>query len=293
MRIYHLPQHEDSSCFVKEHEMTKPTLIIGGRGKTGSRVAERLEARGLPMRLASRTTGFDWSDRRSWVAALEGAASAYITYYPDIAIMGAADAIGEIAALAVSLGVKRLVLLSGRGEEEAQRAEQQLIASGADWTVVRASWFNQNFDEGQFLDMVLNGEVALPVDAVREPFVDADDIADVVVAALTDERHIGEVYEVTGPRLLTFAEAVAEINRASGTSVRFRTMPAHEFLDWLAAGDVPDVIATLLEELFSVVLDGRNESLTDGVQRAIGRQPKDFSEFAREAAAKGAWRQAA
>ncbi len=273
--------------------MTKPTLIIGGRGKTGSRVAERLEARGLPMRLASRTTGFDWSDRRSWVAALEGAASAYITYYPDIAIMGAADAIGEIAALAVSLGVKRLVLLSGRGEEEAQRAEQQLIASGADWTVVRASWFNQNFDEGQFLDMVLNGEVALPVDAVREPFVDADDIADVVVAALTDERHIGEVYEVTGPRLLTFAEAVAEINRASGTSVRFRTMPAHEFLDWLAAGDVPDVIATLLEELFSVVLDGRNESLTDGVQRAIGRQPKDFSEFAREAAAKGAWRQAA
>lgn len=273
--------------------MTKPILIIGGRGKTGSRVADRLEARGLPVRLASRSTGFDWTDRSTWAATLEGAASAYLTYYPDIAIKGAADAIGAIAKLALSLGVKRLVLLSGRGEAEAQRAEKQLIASGADWTIVRSSWFNQNFDEGQFLDMVLNGEVALPVDAMGEPFIDADDIADVAVAALTDERHIGEVYEVTGPRLLTFREAVAEISRASGRNVQFRTMPAHEFLDSLASSEVPDDIAGLLEELFSEVLDGRNESVADGVQRALGREPKDFADYAREAAAKGSWEQAA
>jgi len=273
--------------------MTNPILIIGGRGKTGSRVADRLATRGLPVRLASRATGFDWTDRSTWAAALKGAASAYITYYPDIAIKGAADTVGAFAELAVSLGVKRLVLLSGRGEPEAQRAEQRVLSTDAELTVVRGSWFNQNFDEGQFLEMVLGGEVALPVDTVREPFVDADDIADVVVAALTDRRHIGEIYEVTGPRLLTFAETVAEINRAAGTSVRFRTMPAHEFLDWLARSEVPEDIAGLLEELFSVVLDGRNESLADGVQRALGRQPKDFAEFAREAAAKGAWRQAA
>lgn len=273
--------------------MTKPILIIGGRGKTGSRVAERLEARGLPVRLASRSTGFDWTDRGTWAAALEGSASAYLTYYPDIAIKGAADAIGAITELAMSLGVKRLVLLSGRGEAEARRAEEQLIASGADWTIVRSSWFNQNFDEGQFLDMVLGGEVALPVDAVREPFVDCDDIADVATAALTEDRHIGQLYQLTGPRLLTFAEAVEEINRASGANVRFRTMPAHEFLDSLTDGDVPDEIAALLEELFSEVLDGRNESLADGVQRALGRQPKDFADYARAAAAKGRWRQAA
>lgn len=273
--------------------MTKPILIIGGRGKTGSRVADRLAAQGLPVRLASRSTGFDWTDRSTWAAALRGAASVYITYYPDIAIKGAAEAIGAIAQLALSVGVRRLVLLSGRGEVEAQRAEEQLIASGADWTIVRASWFNQNFDEGQFLDMVLGGEVALPVDTVGEPFVDADDIADVAVAALTDERHIGEVYEVTGPRVLTFRQAVEEINRASGLEVQFRTLPAHEFLDSLVNSEVPDEIAGLLEELFGEVLDGRNESLADGVQRALGRQPQDFAEFARAAAAKGAWRRAA
>nr|WP_244513720.1 NmrA family transcriptional regulator [Devosia insulae] len=273
-------------------KLTKPILILGGRGKTGSRVAERLEARGLPVRLASRSTGFDWTDRSTWAAALTGAGSAYITYYPDIAIKGAAEAIGDITELALSLGVKRLVLLSGRGEPEAQRAEQQLLATSADWTVVRASWFNQNFDEGQFLEMMLGGEVALPVDTVREPFVDCDDIADVVTAALTDDRHIGQLYEVTGPRLLTFAEVVAEINQANGSNVTFRTMPAHEFLDSLAGSEMPEEIAGLLEELFSEVLDGRNESLADGVQRVLGRQPKDVTDYAREAAAKGAWRQA-
>lgn len=273
--------------------MTKPILIIGGRGKTGSRVAERLEARGVPVRLASRSTGFDWTDRSTWAAALEGVASAYLTYYPDLSVKGSADAIGAIAELALSLGVRRLVLLSGRGEVEAQRAEERLIASGADWTIVRASWFNQNFDEGQLLDMVLGGEVALPVDVVREPFIDAEDIADVVTAALTDDRHVGELYEVTGPRLLSFAEAVAEISRANGRDIRFRTMPGHEFGEWLASGEVPADLAMLLEELFSVVLDGRNESLADGVQRALGREPKDFAVYARAAAASGAWRQAA
>jgi uncharacterized protein YbjT (DUF2867 family) len=272
--------------------MTKPILIIGGRGKTGSRVTERLEARGLPVRLASRSTGFDWTDRNTWAGALEGVASAYITYYPDVAIKGAADAVGALAELAVSLGIKRLVLLSGRGEVEAERAERRLIASGADWTIVRASWFNQNFDEGQFADLVLAGDVALPVDKVGEPFVDADDIADVVVAALTDTRHVGEVYEVTGPGLLTFAEAVAEINKATGLDVRFRTIPVQEFRQGLAEAQVPEEIVGLLEELFGEVLDGRNESLGNGVQRVLGREPKDFTVYAREAAAKGMWRTA-
>jgi uncharacterized protein YbjT (DUF2867 family) len=272
--------------------MTKPILIIGGRGKTGSRVADRLEARGLPVRLASRSTGFDWTDSATWAGALEGAESAYITYYPDVAIKGAADKVGALAELALSLGVRRLVLLSGRGEVEAQRAEQQLIASGADWTIVRASWFNQNFDEGQFADLVLAGEVALPVDKVGEPFVDADDIADVVVAVLTDTRHIGEAYEVTGPRLLTFAEAVAEINKAAGLDVQFRTIPAEEFHQGLVEAEVPEEIVGLLEELFGQVLDGRNEVPTNGVQRVLGREPKDFAVYAREAAAKGNWRAA-
>ncbi|SMF36586.1 Uncharacterized conserved protein YbjT, contains NAD(P)-binding and DUF2867 domains [Xaviernesmea oryzae] len=270
--------------------MEQPALIIGGKGKTGSRVAERLQAKGKEILFVSRSTGFDWTDRGTWAAALQGASAAYITYYPDLAVKGAPDDIEALAKLAVSLGVRRLVLLSGRGEPEAQESERRLIASGADWTIVRASWFNQNFDEGQFAPMILEGEMALPVSRVREPFIDADDIADVAAAALTNPRHIGQLYEVTGPRLLTFAEAIGEIGRASGRQVKFHTIPNEAFVEELRAAEVPEDLAELLVELFTVVLDGRNEYLTDGVERALGRPPKDFAGYARDAAARGAWK---
>lgn len=270
--------------------MEKPILIIGGKGKTGSRVAERLQAKGKEIRFASRSTGFDWTDRSTWAGALQDVSAAYITYYPDLAVKGAPDDIEALAKLAVSLGLKRLVLLSGRGEPAAQESERRLKNSGADWTIVRASWFNQNFDEGQFLPMILEGEMALPVSQVREPFIDADDIADVVVAALTDPRHIGELYEVTGPRLMTFAETIAEISKASGREVTFQTISNEEFEEGLKVAEVPDDLAELLVELFTVVLDGRNEYLTDGVHRALGRSPKDFAGYAKDAAARGVWK---
>ncbi|MEK1888326.1 MAG: NAD(P)H-binding protein [Phyllobacterium sp.] len=273
------------------HSSKFPILIIGGTGKTGRRVGERLAARGLPVRIGSRNASqaFDWENPATWAVALEGVSAAYITYYPDLAVPGAAQAVGDVARLAVRKGVKRLVLLSGRGEPEAQRAEQALQASGADWTIVRASWFAENFSESFFRDPILAGELALPVNGVREPFIHADDIADVVVAALTDKRHIGELYEVTGPRLVTFAEATAEIAKATGRDIRFTTVSHDSFMQGPAANDVPADIAALIDELFREVLDGRNEYVTDGVQRALQRAPRDFADFANACAAGGTW----
>jgi uncharacterized protein YbjT (DUF2867 family) len=192
--------------------------------------------------------------------------------------------------LAVKSGVQRLVLLSGRGEEEAQRCEQIVQNAGADWTILRASWFNQNFSEGAFQELVVwVGSVALPAGPIGEPFIDVDDIADVAVAALTEEGHAGQLYELTGPRLLTFTEAVAEIATASGREVRYQQIPSNVFTTALAEHHVPTNTVELLNYLFTTVLDGRNAYLTDGVQRALGRQPRDFSDYARIAAASGAW----
>lgn len=183
----------------------KPILILGGTGKTGRRIAEQLAARGLAVRIGSRgsTPSFDWENRATWAGALEGVGAVYVSYFPDLAAPGAAEAVGAFAKLAVAMGVKRLVLLSGRGEPEAQRAEEMVNQSGAEWTILRCGWFMQNFSESFMLDAVLAGEVAFPVGAVREPFVDADDIADAAVAAFTDNRHIGQLYELTGPRFMT------------------------------------------------------------------------------------------
>jgi uncharacterized protein YbjT (DUF2867 family) len=271
------------------------TLVIGGTGKTGRRVAERLQARGLPVRIGSRAgePRFDWEDQSTWADALRGVSAAYIVYAPDLAAPGAPATIGAFVEQAARSGVRRLVLLSGRNEHEAQRCEQAVRASGLEWTILQASWFAQNFSEGALADMVQGGLVALPVGEVGEPFVDADDIADVAVAALTEDGHAGQLYELTGPRLLTFAQALGEIAAATGREMQFVQITREEFAAGLAEYGLSADLIALMDYLFTTVLDGRNAHLANGVQRALGRPPRDFSQYARGAAAASAWQETA
>lgn len=268
------------------------TLVLGGTGKTGRRIVERLLKLGIPTRVGSRSTqpAFDWNDQKTWDASLKGVSAVYISYAPDLAIPGATDLVRNFVEKAVSHDIQRLVLLSGRGEEEAQLCEKIVRNAGVEWTVLRCSWFSQNFSEGEFLDMVLDGQITLPAGDVPEPFVDTNDIADVAVAALTEDGHSGETYELTGPRALTFAQAVKEIARASGRQIQYIQIPSDTFAAGIAESGAPDDIAWLLNYLFSTVLDGRNSYPCDGVQRALGRQAVDFSEYAQRTARTDIWK---
>lgn len=271
-----------------------PILVIGSTGKTGRRISRRLVDRGYPVRYGSRnsTTPFDWDEPDTWPAVLAGVQSVYISYFPDLAFPGAAEKIGELTKSAAAAGVKRLVLLSGRGEVHAERCEDIVRHSGLEYALVRAAWFAQNFSEGYLREPALNGLVALPAADVREPIVDVDDIADVAVAALTEPHHAGQLYEVTGPRLLTFGEAAADLSNAMGREIRYRPITLEAFhASMKEIGG--QVIADVFTEICREVLDGRNASLGDGVQRALGRQPRDFADFCQAAALTGAWDQAA
>ncbi|WSG38330.1 NAD(P)H-binding protein [Dactylosporangium sp. NBC_01737] len=261
--------------------MTNEILVLGGTGKTGRRIVQRLRAAAVPVRVGSRTAPlpFDWSDRSTWAPALRDVRTVYISYYPDLAVSGAPADIDAFTSLAVASGVTRLVLLSGRGEDEAEACERIVQGAGAEWTILRCSWFSQNFSEDYLRDAVLSGEVALPVGDVPEPFVDADDIADVAVAALTTDGHTGQLYELTGPRLLTFADAVAEISAATGRPITYVQVPAQDY-----AAALPPEIAGLLMYLFTTVLDGRNAHVTGDVRRALGREPRDFADYAKQTA---------
>ena len=269
---------------------TNTILVVGSTGKTGKRVVAQLEKRGLPVLHGSRSAErpFDWGDQQTWPAALAGVDRVYLTCYPDLAVPGSVDAVRTFTDLAKDAGVSRLVLLSGRNEAEAEKAERVVMASGLQWTIVRCAFFAQNFNEGAWLDEVLAGTVSLPVDRVQEPFVDADDIADVVVAALTDDRHDGQLYELTGPRLLSFRDAVAEIGAASGRDIKFVSVPIDDYTAMLTEYGLPQDVIWLLNHLFTEVLGSKAE-LADGVQRALGRAPKDFADYARETAATGVW----
>lgn len=273
---------------------TKPILVIGATGKTGSRVAARLEAKGLPVRHGSRGAPipFDWDQPETWAPALDGIDRAYITYFPDIAIPGAVEKVEALTGVAKTAGVERLVLLTGRGEHHARRGEEVVRRSGLDYTLIRAAWFAQNFSEGELRGPILDGIMPMPGGDVAEPILDIDDIADVAVATLTEDRHSGELYEVTGPRLMTFAEMAAALSTAIGREVRHLPISFEEFHAHVAAG-AGDALADIFTAIARETLDGRNAHVTDGIQRAIGRAPRDFTQFAETAAKAGAWTKAA
>lgn len=268
------------------------TLALGATGKTGRRVVRKLRDLGHSVREGSRgsSPAFHWEAPAGWPEVLRGASRLYVAFTPDLAAPSAPAAIETLTKLAREAGVKKLVLLSGRGEQNAVRCENIVRESGVPFTIVRASWFAQNFDEGQLLESVRGGVIALPAGDVEEPFIDVEDIADVAVAALTDERHAGKLYEVTGPRLLRFADAASEISKAAGRDVVYVPISSADFHAALTAEAGPEV-ADLLTNLCNEVFDGRNASLADGVQEALGRPARDFADFCRDAAASGAWRQ--
>jgi uncharacterized protein YbjT (DUF2867 family) len=272
---------------------THHTLVLGSTGKTGRRVAGKLTQLSHRVRPGSRSADipFFWEAPSTWVAVLKDIDSVYVTFQPDLAMSGAVPAIKAFAAKAVEMGIKKLVLLSGRGEPEAQECEKLIMEAGVNWTIVRASWFCQNFSESHMLEPILAGYVALPAGDMGEPFIDVDDIADVVVAALTEEGHDGQLYEVSGPRLLSFREAVEEIAAATGKPIHYQEITIADYSAVMASYGVPEELIALITYLFSEVLDGRNAVITDGVERALGRRATDFSDYVRKAMGTGVWKE--
>jgi len=268
-----------------------PILIIGKNGKTGARVNQRLQVLGYETRPVSRSThpSFDWENPATWRPAIEGTDAAYVTYQPDLAVPRAEAAIKEFVRVAEEAGLKHIVLLSGRGEEGAQRAEKVLQDSGVSWNIVRCSWFSQNFSESFMLEGLLAGELVLPAADTVEPFIDADDIADVVVAALTQPGHGNRLYELTGPRALNFSECIREISEALGRPVKYTSIPVDDYINALREQGVPEDLQWLLRELFTVVFDGRNSDVMSGVEEALGRPATDFKTYVQKTMDSGVW----
>ncbi|MET9500604.1 NAD(P)H-binding protein [Streptomyces sp. NPDC006622] len=269
-------------------------LVTGATGKTGRRVARLLRERGVVVRAASRSgaQSFDWTDRTTWEPALRNVTGMYLVI-PDLGGPRAADTVGAFARQAAAAGARRAVLLSvpegGAAHEHVLAAERALEHAGLDWTVLRPRWFSQNFSEDFLRDPVLSGEVRLPAGEGEEAFVDAEDIAEVAVAALTEDGHAGWHYELSGPRLMTFRDAVAEIAGATGHDIRYVPLTPEAYADEQRAQGVPEEWVRLSVGLYEYVRDGGLATLSDGVQRALGRAPRDFSDYAEAAARQGAW----
>ncbi|MEV0699049.1 NAD(P)H-binding protein [Saccharopolyspora sp. NPDC050389] len=275
-----------------------PILVTGATGKSGRRVVTQLRAKGLPVRAAARAGAhvFDWTDRSTWDAALEGVRSAYIVQLDGTKL------VRPFVERAVRHGVERIVLASGRGIDDPDYAkdssgflegivdsEAAVRESGLEWTISRPGWFAQNFSEGFFADAIRAGELRLPGGDGAATFVDAEDIAAVVVAALTEDRHGGQIYELSGPRAVTLAEAVATISEASDREVRYVPLTVEDYVAELVQQGLPPADAEAFADVMEPLREGTDEYVSDGVQRALGRQPRTFTEFAKSTAAAGGW----
>jgi uncharacterized protein YbjT (DUF2867 family) len=267
-------------------------LVIGGTGKTGRKVAENLIKARHNVRIGSRSgsPSFDWNNPETWSEALRGIDKVYITFQPDLAVPGALEAIEELTKQAKQCDVKKLVLLSGKGEGEAELCEQVVTHSGLDYTIVRASWFNQNFSESFFLEPILEGYVALPQAEIKVPFVDTDDIAEVAAEALLHDKHNGKIYQLTGPRRLTFREVIQEIANATEREIVFTPISLSAYANLMKKQGVPGDLIWLIEYLFTEVLGNpRNSEITNDIELVLGRPPKDFSEYILETTDAGIW----
>jgi uncharacterized protein YbjT (DUF2867 family) len=272
--------------------MKENILVIGGTGKTGRKVANKLTKIGHNVRIGSRSASppFDWEKPEDWSKALRGMEKVYITFQPDLAVPGALEAIEELTKQAKKSNIKKVVLLSGKGEREAELCEQVIIHSEIDYTIVRASWFNQNFSESFFLEPILEGFVALPQAEIKVPYVDTDDIADVAVEVILNKEHNGKIYQLTGPRQLTFKEVIQEISEATGRKIIFTPIALPAYTHVMKQQGVPADYVWLIEYLFSEVLGNLNNSeITNDIEKVLGRKPKDFSEYVKETVAIGVW----
>ena len=271
---------------------TENILVIGGTGKTGRLVAENLTKLGHNVRVVGRTTtpAFDWDKPETYEAALQNMDRAYVVFYPDLAVPGAKDAIGLLTEKALKVGLDKLVLLSGKGEAEAEACEEIVANSGLNYTTVRASWFNQNFNEGAFVDYILAGHLALPMPEAKIPYTDTQDIADVVTKVLLDDAYNGEIVTVTGPKKLTFAEVTAIISEKLGRQIQYTPISMDAFKSDLEANSAPAPVIWLLSYLFTEVLGhSENQTISNDVERILNRKPIAFEQYVENTIVTGVW----
>ncbi|MDT0308927.1 SDR family oxidoreductase [Streptomyces sp. DSM 44917] len=276
-------------------------LVLGATGKTGRPLVNALAARGATVRAASRApregagpegVRFDWADRDTWEPALAGATALYL-----VGPQGVPDPVSPVRELlAAGKELRRVVLLSAVGAERLPAEifpltawEEAVRESGAEWTVLRPNWFFQNFTEGAFVAALeQEGRIALPAAGARVGFIDTRDIAEVAALALTRPGYGGRVHELTGPQALDHAELAEILGTAAGRAVAYEPVSPEEYEKTLRGAGLPEESVTWLLNLFALMRTGGYDVTTDTVAALTGRQPRSFTSFATEHAAR--WR---
>src|SRR5580693_6562103 len=262
-------------------------LVLGGTGKTGSRVADTLSERGVSVRTAARGGAdirFDWNNPATFEGALQGVTGVYLV--SPVMRVDFAGVVSDFLDQAEQAGVRNVTYLSAYGMEYAPaevalRAVELDLESRGSFThsIVRPAWFMQNFSE-TFLKPV-DDEIVVPGGTGAEAFVDAEDIASVAAATLTEpERHAGRAYAPTGPESLTLDQAAQIISAAAGRTIAYRDTDRADWVGAMVRSGVPAEYGEVLRALTETIAGGRGARPNGDVLAATGAAPVSFADFA-------------
>lgn len=279
--------------------MTGKVLVLGGTGKTGGPLVRRLTEEGHGVKCASRSGAapggaegcrFDWYAAESHGAALDGVGSIYL-----IAPLGAPDPLQVMQPFietAIARGVGRFVLLSSSLLEEGGPAMGMVHAflrqCAPQWAVLRPSWFMQNFVIDPHLTSICSeGAIYSATDDGLVPFIDAEDIAEVALHALTDARPTANDLLITGPQAISYDQVAATIGGVVGRPVRHVRLTAEQLAKRFEDAGIPAEYATMLAGLDRAIAAGAEARTTDIVEKVTGHPPASFESFAQAHA--GQW----
>jgi uncharacterized protein YbjT (DUF2867 family) len=276
--------------------MVDRVLVTGGTGKTGSLVARQLAARGVEARVATRNVTtpdqvhFEWGNTASFSTALDGVDAIYLVAPTD-----RTDHLPVMRPLleqAVNQGVSQLVLLSASSLPEGApmmgEVHAWLRANAARWTVLRPSWFMQNFVTQHLPSIVNEGCIYSATQDGRTPFIDAADIAAVAVEALSDPTLASAERILTGPETLSYDEVAARLSAVSQRPVRHCRLTVEELARRYAGFGIPEHYAGELALMDNAIAHGSEDRTTTEVEQVTGRKATKLTDFL--AAHRGAFR---
>lgn len=274
--------------------MSDRVLVTGGTGKTGQRVATLLAGRGVEARVAMRLprqpgqVRFDWRDAGTFNDALDGVGAAYLVAPTDD--LDILPAMQPFLERALERGLGRLVLLSASSLEEGGpmmgAVHAWLRAEAPAWSVLRPTWFMQNFTEHQHAHTIREaGAIYSATGDGRVTFIDAEDIAAVAAEALAGPGLPNGDLVLTGPEALSYGAVADLIAAAVGRPVRHHRLSVPEMAQRFEQVGLPAGYAAALAAMDGAIAEGSENRVTGEVERVVGRPPTSFAAFAADHAA--------
>ena len=275
----------------------KTILVTGASGSLGRTAVSALSAKGFSVRAASRnpqylagsgveTVHFDYSDRASHQAALEGV-EGILLIAPPLDVEAHVKLIPFIDQAKAS-GVEHMVLNSALGVDANEAAplrkiERHLATSVAGYTILRPNFFMENFTTGFLAPMVRQGAIYLAAGDGKTSFISVRDIAAVAAAAFAG-GHQGKEYNLTGPEALDHYEVVRLLSQTSGREIAYHAISEEEMIQGAVQNGLSRSSAEFMAMLYSVVRNGWAAGVTNDVQQVTGQAPQSFAEFVRQSA---------